>query len=160
MDLKPLILALATCGLWLFALSALAQPDGLESQVSKRDYAQTVVALRETLNGARVKIFQEVDHRNNAIEADSDFPPTRVFIFGNPKVGTPLMQCAPLVGLDLPMRMLVRRDSEGQTRLYWTRASTLLARYSSSLSEECRRLAARVDANLAALARKASGADE
>lgn len=170
MNVKSVAMHLLGCCLLLASLAAQAQAqtqtqtqaqtDGLESQVSAGDYSQTVVALRGTLNGAGLKIFQEVDHRNNAVGISAEFAPSRVFIFGNPKVGTRLMQCAPLVGLDLPLRMLVRRDSDGRTYLYWTPASTLMARYSSSLSEDCQALAAKVDETLAALALKAASGSQ
>ncbi len=34
-------------------------------------------------------------------------------IFGNPSVGTPLMQEDPCVGVELPLRMLIWQDSDG-----------------------------------------------
>lgn len=131
----------------------------LESQVSMKDYAQTVVALRKTLNRTNAKIFQEIDHRNTAVGMDIELPPSRVFSFGNPRVDAGLMECAPLVAVDLPMRMLVREDGDGQTRLYWTRATRLMARHSGppgDLSQTCHELALKVDATLAEIAREAA----
>lgn len=142
------------------ALAAQARPDSLESRDSAKDYAQTVVTLREALHGANLKIFLEVDHRANAINTDVDLPPSRVFVFGSPEVGSYLMKCAPLAGVDLPMRMLVRKDSDGQVRLYWTPASELLARYEDDLSEECQALAAKVDSALEKLALTAAAPAE
>jgi uncharacterized protein (DUF302 family) len=159
MNLKLTGMQWIILGALLFSSVVQAETDGLESQVSAKDYAQTVVTLRKTLNGTGAKIFQEIDHRNNAVSMNVDLPPSRVFIFGNPKVGSHLMKCAPLVAVDLPMRMLVRKDSDGQTRLYWTKATTLMARYSSNLSSECQTLAQKVDNTLAELARQA-GAEE
>lgn len=144
----------------LLALPAQAGPDGLESQVSAKDHAQTVVALRKALNASEAKIFQEIDHRSNAIDTEVKLPPSHVFIFGNPDVGSRLMACVPLAAVDLPMRMLVKSDGDDNTKLYWTSASALLARYSSGLSGECQKLAAQVDDRLARLARKAAVADE
>ncbi len=35
-----------------------------------------------------------------------------VLVFGNPKLGTPLMRIAPLAALDLPLRLLVWAQDE------------------------------------------------
>ena len=40
-------------------------------------------------------------------------PPATVFIFGNPKNGTPLMLAAPTLALELPLRMLAWEDGNG-----------------------------------------------
>jgi uncharacterized protein (DUF302 family) len=39
--------------------------------------------------------------------------PTELVIFGNPKVGTPLMQCKQTVAIDLPQKMLIWEDESG-----------------------------------------------
>jgi uncharacterized protein (DUF302 family) len=39
-------------------------------------------------------------------------PPTKLLIFGNPKAGTPLMQAAPSLAIDLPLKALIREDAE------------------------------------------------
>lgn len=161
MNLKLLTSHVITMAVLLMWFSAPVQADGkqLQSLGSAKDYAQTVVALRATLNGSSNKIFQEIDHHNSAMGMNVELSPSRVFIFGNPKVGTRLIQCAPLVALDLPQRMLVRRDSDGKTQVYWAKASTLLARYSTNLSEDCQALATEVDEELAELAAKAASGD-
>ena len=38
--------------------------------------------------------------------------PTQVVIFGSPKSGTPLMQMSETIGIDLPLKMLVRQEGE------------------------------------------------
>lgn len=160
MNLKLIGIHWVTVTALLLTGPAQAEPDGLASQPSAKDYTQTVVALRETLNGSDAKIFQEIDHRNTKIDKDVDLPPSHVFIFGNSQADSWLMQCAPLVAVDLPMRMLVKRDREDNTTIYWTKASTLIERYSSSrLSDQCREFAVRIDKTLVGLAREAAEED-
>lgn len=161
MNLKLIGVRWFILALTFFPLFLQAEPGGpeLEAQVSMKDYAQTVVALRETINGTSAKIFQEIDHTNNAVGMDIELAPSRVFIFGNPTVGSRLMECVPLVAIDLPLRMLVREDDDGQTRLYWTRATRLMARHSGgpgNLSKACQELALKVDKTLAEIAREAA----
>jgi len=46
--------------------------------------------------------------------------PESVVVFGNPKMGTILMQCNPSMGLDLPLRMLFNTTYEGKTIITYT----------------------------------------
>lgn len=46
-----------------------------------------------------------------------DLRPTEVLIFGNPKAGTPLMQCAQTIGIDLPQKALIWEDEKAQVWL-------------------------------------------
>jgi uncharacterized protein (DUF302 family) len=64
-------------------------------------------------------VFAEIDHAAGAKAAGLDMAPAVVVIFGNPKGGTPLMQAAPDMALDLPLRMLVRATPDG-ARLVWS----------------------------------------
>jgi uncharacterized protein (DUF302 family) len=50
-------------------------------------------------------------------------------MFGNPKLGTPLMQASPHVAIDLPMRVLAWEDDKGQTWVAYTRPAALETRY-------------------------------
>jgi len=40
--------------------------------------------------------------------------PTVLVIFGNPKVGSPLMACAATAGIDLPQKALIWQDASGK----------------------------------------------
>ncbi len=51
---------------------------------------------------------------------------SQVLIFGNPKLGTPIMQADPLAGLFLPLKVLVYEDSDGQTWLAYQTPQGLL----------------------------------
>ncbi|WP_233710608.1 DUF302 domain-containing protein [Natronococcus pandeyae] len=51
-----------------------------------------------------------VDHAANAAEVGEQLPPTTLFLFGNPEVGTPLMQASRSVGIDLPQKFLLWED--------------------------------------------------
>ena len=63
---------------------------------------------REALN-----IMAKVDHAQNAENVGQQLRPTKLFIFGNPRVGTPLMQCNQTVGIDLPQKALIWEDKQG-----------------------------------------------
>ena len=60
-------------------------------------------------------IFARIDHAEGAASVGEELRPAQLLIFGNPAVGTPAMQDDPQAGLQLPLRLLVYEDAEGQT---------------------------------------------
>jgi len=62
-------------------------------------------------------VFARIDHAAAAKEVEMVLPPTEVLIFGNPNGGTPLMQAAQTLGIDLPLKALVWQDNAGKTWL-------------------------------------------
>jgi uncharacterized protein (DUF302 family) len=60
-------------------------------------------------------VFARIDHAAAAKEAGMTLAPTEVLIFGNPKGGTPLMQAAQTLGIDLPLKALVWQDEASKT---------------------------------------------
>ncbi len=71
-------------------------------------FQETLAAVNKAIRNAGLTIFAEIDHAAAARENGLDMPETRVILYGNPKVGTPVMSDTPLSALDLPLRILVR----------------------------------------------------
>lgn len=71
-------------------------------------FQETLTAVTKAIRNAGLTIFAEIDHAAAARENGLDMPETRVILYGNPKVGTPVMSDTPLSALDLPLRILVR----------------------------------------------------
>lgn len=78
-------------------------------------FAPTLDRLTTAIEGAGLKVFARIDHAAGAKEAGLTMPPTVVLLYGNPQGGTPIMLAAPAAALDLPLRVLVRDDSDGRT---------------------------------------------
>ena len=95
----------------LTSLTAAPQNESMVRVRSTRDFAQTVSALDSAITAANLRIFSRVDHAANARGVSLDLHPTTVFIFGNPQVGTRLMQCEQTIAIDLPLKVLVWEDS-------------------------------------------------
>ena len=94
--------------------------DGFHKLKSTRSVEATVTKLSDVLTAKGMTIFTTIDHQQGAIKAGLDLRPTVLVIFGNPKVGTALMQCDQRIGLALPLKMLVWQDDTGVTWLgYW-----------------------------------------
>jgi uncharacterized protein (DUF302 family) len=83
--------------------------------VSAYSFASTLTRLCDAFEGAQMTIFARIDHSAAAAQAGLSMPPTTVLIYGSPRSGTPLMLATPALGLDLPLRVLVREDVNGQT---------------------------------------------
>jgi len=58
-----------------------------------------------------------IDHAAGAGSVGLPLPPTAVLVFGNARGGTPLMQAAQTIGIDLPLKALVWQDAAGKTLL-------------------------------------------
>ena len=108
--------------------SALAQ-DGVVSVQSPHDVATTIDKLTAVLEEKGMNIFGRVNHAQNAQTVDLELRPTEVLIFGNPKIGTPLMNCAQSVALDLPQKMLAWQDEAGNVYLGWNDPMYLKSRH-------------------------------
>lgn len=122
------LLAAATVG-GMFSQPALAERDnGIEHLTSDTDFATVVRQLNEALDDNGLNLMATVNHGQNAANNDLELAPTMTFIFGNPKAGTPMMQCQGSVALDLPQKMVVRETDEG-VRLEWNDPHYLAERH-------------------------------
>ena len=111
-----IFLAAATCE-DSFAMTDRTPDTALVEQPSNWPFAVTLDRLSTAIEGAGLKVFARIDHAAGAKEAGLTMPPTVVLLYGSPKGGTPLMLAAPAAALDLPLRVLVRDDADGRTRV-------------------------------------------
>jgi uncharacterized protein (DUF302 family) len=97
-----------------------AQDAALIVKESSTDFATTVQRLQAEIEARGAKIVAVVDHSAAAKANGLELPPTTLIIFGNPKLGTPLMQEQRTAGLDLPLRILTWEEADGSVRIgYW-----------------------------------------
>ena len=113
------------------------------NKVGHATVAETVARIIAELEAGGMKLFTTIDHSGEARAAGLELRETKLVIFGNPRTGTPIMQAAPLAGLDLPLKVLVRADA-GRTCVSYTALAELAARY--QLSEELAAGLAAIDA--------------
>jgi uncharacterized protein (DUF302 family) len=133
--LKPLTLALPLLALLAAGAPASAQDTGLTKRPSPYPVAETLERLEALLNEKGVKVFARIDHAAEAKAVGLALRPMQLLIFGNPKAGTPLMQAAPRIGLDLPVKVLAWQDDEGQTHVTWNSADYLATRHGLEASQ-------------------------
>ena len=92
----------------------------LETVQSQNDVPTAVAKLKKLIKEQDLVYFNTIDHQSNAKNVKMNLKPETVVIFGNPKMGTVLMNCNPSMGLDLPLRMLFTTDYEGLTTITYT----------------------------------------
>jgi len=93
--------------------TAPAPSNGIVTIPGNHSVDQTVEKLKSILQSKGVTLFAIVDHSGEAKKAGMKMPATRLLIFGSPKAGTPLMLAAPSVAIDLPLKILVSEDAQG-----------------------------------------------
>jgi uncharacterized protein (DUF302 family) len=113
----------------LFASTALAQSAGLTVKPSPFPPKETLDRLTKALDEKGIKVAARIDHAAAAKANGMELPATEVILFGNPKLGTPLMQANPEIALDLPMRVSAWTDKSGKHWVAYTTADALKARY-------------------------------
>ena len=109
--MRQLFLTLAS--FFLFASMAFAD-NGLISVKSSHDVKMTADRLENILKKKGMTVFIRINHAKGAQKVGKNLRPTELVVFGNPKVGTPLMQCNQSVAIDLPQKALIWKDQEGQ----------------------------------------------
>jgi uncharacterized protein (DUF302 family) len=98
----------------------------LITKKSQFDVNDTLDRLETILNEKGIKPVARVDHAAAAKAVDMELRPTQVLFFGNPKLGTQLMQSDQLAGLELPMRILAWEAEDGSTWLGYHSPQTIV----------------------------------
>ena len=124
--LALLLLAIVVVALPLPASAQQGLLAAIESKASVKDTADRLV---KALEDKGIKIAARVDHAAAAKSVGLEMPPAEVIMFGNPKLGTPLMLANPEVANDLPMKMLVWQDKAGKVWVGYVAAEILKARH-------------------------------
>lgn len=74
---------------------------------------ETMARIETQLGAMGIPVFARFDHGRNAEEVGLELRPTKVVVFGSPKVGTQLMQQNPSMSIELPLRIAVWEDAQG-----------------------------------------------
>src|ERR1700740_2183306 len=107
----------------------LSRDNGIVDIPSNHSVDQTVEKLKSILAAKDVTLFVLVDHSGEAEKAGLKMRPTKLLIFGSPKAGTPLMLAAPSIAIDLPLKILVAEDVQGQAWVSYNSTEYLKERH-------------------------------
>ncbi len=103
--------------------------EGILHRRSPYSVPETVEHLKRMIEEAGAKLFALVDHSGEAERVGLSLRDTKLLIFGNPKGGTPAMNAAPLVALDLPLKVLVWSDDSGAVWMSYLSGEWLARRH-------------------------------
>ena len=87
------------------------EESGLVDLPSNQSVEETVEKLTGILKATGITLFALVDHSGEAKKAGIKMRPTKLFVFGNPKAGTPVMLASPSSAIDLPLKILIWEDA-------------------------------------------------
>ena len=110
----------------------MSQANGIVDKLSHHTVEETVERLKGILQSKGVTLFAIVDHSGEAEKVGMKMRPTKLLIFGSPKAGTPLMQAAPSVAIDLPLKILVWEDEQGKVWVSFNSPAYLQQRHGIS----------------------------
>lgn len=109
--------------------TVLQAADGLIKKPSAFTVEMTTQRLINLLEKKGIRVFAHVDHQENAARVDLKLNKLQIVIFGNPLLGSPLMQSNPTAGIDLPMKALVWEDHESKVWLGYNDPDYLARRH-------------------------------
>jgi uncharacterized protein (DUF302 family) len=129
--------------------------NGLVTLPSAHDFGTTLARLVAVLEARGITIFARIDHAAGAADLGLALRPTTLLVFGNPAAGTPLMQAAQAVGIDLPLKALVWQDADGTVKLSYNDPAWVAARH--AIGDAVAPAVAALRAGLETLAQHATG---
>ena len=140
----------------LLVLSLSGAASAAESTVSIKSIhtvKATADRFEKIIQSKGLTLFARINHAENAAGVSLDLTPTEVIIFGNPKIGTPLMQCSKTVAIDLPQKALFWQDAEGQSWISYNSPEYLKERHNI---EGCDQLVNKISKVLGKLSKAAA----
>lgn len=119
--------AAAFAMLVMTSLPSLAMQDWIVKQ-SPHDVKTTTERLVAVIKKAGATLFAVIDHQEGAKKAGLEMNEATVVLFGNPKIGTPIMNANPRAALDLPIKVLIWSEG-GKTMIGALSPAALKTRY-------------------------------
>ena len=127
--------------------------EGMVNVPSKHSVSDTADRLIKILESKGMKIFNRIPHSEGAKSVGVDLPPMELVIFGNPKVGSPLMRCANSVAIDLPQKALIWQDQDKAVWISYNQPGYLKNRHDI---QGCDEVLKKVEGALAGMTRAAA----
>lgn len=131
--MKEVIVSLSL--ILLFATSSMAA-DGVINVQSNFEVGETANRLESVLKEKGMTLFSRIKHSEGAGKAGFELRDTELIIFGNPKVGSPLMICQQTIAIDLPQKALIWKDANGAVFISYNDPTYLQKRHNVTGCEE------------------------
>ncbi|MDX1296421.1 MAG: DUF302 domain-containing protein [Sulfurimonadaceae bacterium] len=127
--------------------------EGMINVQSSFNVKETAERLLAVLEQKKMTLFVHVKHSEGAEKVGLPLCDTELVIFGNPKVGTPLMQCEQSVAIDLPQKALIWEDEKGSVWLSYNDPRYIEKRHDVS---GCEAVIAKIEKALAGITKAAT----
>ena len=122
--------------LMLLFTTPMAMADGLINVRSAFSVEETANRLENILTEKGMTIFNRIRHSESAAAVGIELRETELIIFGNPKVGSPLMKCQQSVAIDLPQKALIWKDQNSSVWITYNDPGYLVNRHQITGCEE------------------------
>jgi uncharacterized protein (DUF302 family) len=113
----------------LFASTHAYALESLITVASHYSAKETADRFETIIKDKGFTVFSRIDHQKNAAAVNLTLRPTEVIIFGNPNIGTQLMQCNQLVAIDLPQKVLISEDADNKVWLSYNNPKYIKLRH-------------------------------
>ncbi len=123
---------------YLLILSLTPTLKAAEVILEKSPYSHqvTLERLKSNILSKGAKIFSEIHHHKGAESINAPLAANTLILFGNPKIGTPLMQTTPSIGLDLPLRLAVFETNKGDVLVAYRSLSSIKLEHQPKLEND------------------------
>jgi len=138
----------------LFIALPAAASDGVVDVQSSFSFAETADRMERLLEEKGMTVVNRIKHSESAAKIGIELRKTELIIFGNPKVGSPLMKCRQSVAIDLPQKALIWEDENAKVWISYNDPRYLEKRHNISGCEE---VISKTEKALAAIAQTAAG---
>ena len=147
---KAVITALSIVCLAVPVLAA----EGVITLPSSHTVEETGRRLERILHEKGMTVFNHIKHSKAAAGVGIELRHTELILFGNPKVGSPLMKCQQSVAIDLPQKALIWEDEKADVWISYNMPAYLVKRHNISGCEE---VIAKIGKALAGITKAAAG---
>lgn len=107
--------------------------DGLVHAAGAATVDETAAKALKVLSKEKMTVFLQMDHAQGARQQGFEVRDMQLILFGNPGLGASLIQCSPTVGIDLPMKLLIWEDLQGNVFVSYNDPGYLADRHEMSL---------------------------
>ena len=101
---------------------------------------ETIDKLEAILKEKGIAVFVKINHFQNAKDINSEMNESQVILFGNPKIGTLMMQKNIFLSLDLPLKIAVIKDDSSNVWVVYNSTNIFRKKYDFSDSEIMERI--------------------
>ncbi|MBV1883366.1 MAG: DUF302 domain-containing protein [Pseudomonadales bacterium] len=148
--MKQIILSFFIALIFSFPASA---ADGVLNVASQFSVKETADRLEKIVKEKGMTIFNRINHSKSAIKMGIPLRDTELIIFGNPKAGSPLIQCQQSIALDLPQKALIWMDENHKVWISYNDVGYLQQRHDVA---HCEKIIGKITAALSAVMKLAA----